>query len=122
MMFASVPPRMSPMLTVVSPSTSSCGSSSVASSGSSASIGSIADAPSCGYAECASRPRVRAMKRSEPLLPDARMLSVGSPLTRNLLVAGSWFATRAPSEPRSSPTTKSRSTRSSPARRDDRPR
>ncbi len=35
--------------------------------GSSASIGSMADAPSCGYAECASRPRVRTMTRSDPL-------------------------------------------------------
>ena len=46
------------------------------------------------------------------------MLSVGSPLTRNRLVAGRWFAARAPSEPFSSPTTNSRSTRFSPASRE----
>ena len=48
----------------------------------------IADSPRCAYAECAARPRVRTMTRSEPFAPLASLLSVGSPLTRNLLVAG----------------------------------
>ena len=105
------PPRIVPMLTVVSPRIGSVGSASVAIVGSSSSIGSIADSPRCAYAECASRPRVRTVTRSDPLAPLASLLSVGSPLTRNRLVAGRRLAARAPSDPFSSPTTKSRSTR-----------
>jgi hypothetical protein len=114
MMLASVPACSTPTLTVVGPRSGSVGKLICCSRGSSSIIGSIAERPRCGYAECASRPRVRTMTRSEPLAPEASLLSVGSPLMRKRLVAGSWFAARAPSEPFSSPTTNSRSTRSSP--------
>ena len=55
------------------------------------------------------------MTRCAPLPPDASLLSVGSPFTSHLLVAGKRLAARAPGELRSSPTTNKRSTRSSPA-------
>ena len=68
--------------------TTQVGRGSVVTDGSRASIGSMAETPRCAYAECAARPRVRTTTRCEPLAPDASLLSVGSPFTRNLLVAG----------------------------------
>ena len=35
----------------------------------------MADAPRCGYAECASRPRVRTVTRSAPLQPLASLMA-----------------------------------------------
>ena len=52
-----------------------------------------------------------------PRVASPSRLSVGSPLTRNRQPAAASFARRAPSLPRSSPTTNSRPTRVSPARR-----
>ena len=78
---------------------------------------SIADSPSSGNDECAARPAACSLTRSMPRVAIPRRLSVGSPSTRKRQSLAARFAARAPSLPRSSPTTNSSPTRPSPPRR-----
>ena len=76
------------MLTVVSPSSSSRGSSIESSSASRCTSARVAERPRCGYAECAAWPSVRRMTRIAPFVPSASVLSVGSPFTSARLRKG----------------------------------
>ena len=121
---SATPPARLPMLTVVSPSSGSLGSSSVSSSARSFTSSRVAERPRCGYAECAAWPVTRTTARMAPFVPTASVLSVGSPLmsiresdgaSPNSVRANS-LAACAPSCAVSSPTTKSRPTATSRSR------
>ena len=77
---------------------------------------SIADSPSSGYAECAIFPCATSSTCSAPLLANASLFSVGSPLIRKRAPIGCWLAVFAPMESRSSPTRNSKPTKMPPPR------